>query len=200
VVCNCYLSDKKKIPMGATLTKIKTFLCFHITCFVIGTIVFVLSFRIPLFTHTVFFYRGIILLALVSMCMGFVLLYIKLRRIQAYDLRDILLCVVMFFCINLVVFTHLPVTADRSISIFLLGYMNAHKNENITREELHAAFIDTYVEKHNALEKRINEQLQSGTITQVGSGYQITGFGKWLMQVYTRVASLFGIQKNNISM
>ena len=55
-------------------------------------------------------------------------------------------------------FTHLPVTADRSISVFMLGYLADHKGESFTEEQIESIFIKRYVQDYGAFEKRLHEQ------------------------------------------
>lgn len=167
--------------------------------FITGTIVFVLLFQTSFLSRVVLFYRGIIFLVFVSIGVTVGLIGIKKKGICVFDYRDILLSVVMFFCIGLVFFTHIPVTADRSLSVFLLGYMNTKTGSVITKEELSSTLIDTYIKKNQALEKRLYEQTASGTIVHVRNGYTITRRGIFLMHIYDWITDIFHIGKKNLS-
>lgn len=167
--------------------------------FVIGTLVFILSFRTALFSGTVFFYRGISLLTAVSALLT--LLVIMVRRmgfIRMLTGRDIILMFVVLWTVNMLFFTHVPVTADRSISVFLLGYMNTHAT--VTSDDLKNSLINTYLAKNGAVDKRMTEQIASGTIIRDGKNYKITQRGRLLMLFYGWVADIFGIGKKNLSM
>jgi len=182
--------------MGKTIIRI---LLLHIGFFVIGTVVFLLSFYSPLFSHVVFFYRGIALLTLVSGCMAVLLLWFRLRAPGGiWTVRDIIISVLLVWSVNLIFFTHVPVTADRSLSVFLLGYMNT-RTQPVSKENIRQAFIDTYIMDNKAVEKRLMEQLSSGTMTTEGTGYRITPRGKWIIHIYAWVSDLFGIGKKNLS-
>jgi hypothetical protein len=163
----------------------------EVLIYLLGTFVCIVLFRIPNFFGLVFFYQGILILGMTSICIGLMLL--RMKR----SIHDSLLFVLAFFCFNLVIFTHLPVTADRSVSVFLLGYMSKH--QAVTPFQLREAVVDIYVDKNQALEKRLNEQIQTGTIVQRGDTYMLTPRGASLVSFYGMIAGLFGIDKTNLS-
>ena len=184
--------------MKMNIRKITSFLVFHVATYLAGFTCFVLLFHTSLFHGAVFFYRGILYLVLISAVMAAILSYLTYKGARI-DYRDTMLSVVGFFCITLVFFTHVPVTADRSISIFLLGYMDANNGRIITGNEMGRVFLDTYIASDSALQKRFTEQLQSGTIEQSENGYRITRRGTFLIQFYAFITDIFGIGKKNIS-
>ena len=184
--------------MKMNIRKITSFLVFHVATYLAGFTCFVLLFHTSLFHGAVFFYRGILYLVLISAVMAAILSYLTYKGARI-DYRDILLSVTVFFCITLVFFTHIPVTADRSMSIFLLGYMNKNKERVVTRDELLQAFTDSYIAENGALGKRFDEQLQTGTIRQSETGFRLTSRGIFLMRFYAFIADIFGIGKKNLS-
>ena len=99
---------------------------------------------------------------------------------------------------NLVFFTHLPVTAERSISVFLLGYLNEHSQTILTEQKITQAFTDKYLYEDKAVEKRLREQVVSGTVMVNGGGYKISERGRALMKVYALMADVFRIDKKLI--
>ncbi|OGG31329.1 hypothetical protein A3A63_00510 [Candidatus Gottesmanbacteria bacterium RIFCSPLOWO2_01_FULL_46_9] len=182
------------------MKKVLRFVVFHVACFIAGTALFILVFRAPVITHVVFFYRGVVLLGATTVFIVCVLAGWKhWSNTALYTIRDILVAGVVLFCINLVVFTHLPVTADRSMTVFFLGYMAKH-DRAFTSDQLRQAFVETYVNRNNALEKRFHEQEQSGTIEQIGDTFTITKRGMLLMRLYGWAATLFGVDKKNLSL
>jgi hypothetical protein len=83
------------------------------------------------------------------------------------------------------------VTLDRSVSVFLLGVMNARSDETFTAERLETVFDDVYVRKYGAMQRRIEEQVVTGNIVASGDGYKITPAGQRFIQVSTWIANLF---------
>jgi hypothetical protein len=176
-------------------------LIMHIFYFILGTALFVLFFYTRLFGNiNVLFYRGILLLVTTCVVITILLILFKRSRLgKLFTYRDIILSVTIIFSFNIVFFTHLPATAERSISVFLLGYMNKNPDKAITKEEFTRFFIDKYINEYGAMEKRFNEQIVSGNIVSKGKGYLITKQGRLIMRFYNLIADLFKIEKRIIS-
>lgn len=172
----------------------------HITFFILGTVLFVLAFRTGLFENiNVFFYRGIALLTVTcALMIIFLIFYTRSSWGNIFTYRDIAFSIVLIFCLNLVFFTHLPVTADRSISVFLLGLVNKYQDKGLTKQAIIKIFTEKYLYRYEAIDKRLNEQLVSRDIEQEDGVYKITNQGKLLIRLYSIVADLFGIDKKLI--
>ena len=145
-----------------------------------GVILFILLFWTPIARRMTFFWRGVLFLIIVSIGIGFLL-----RSVWP---------AVVWGSLMLVVFTHFPVTADRSLTVFLLGYMRT-KNRTYTEADLTGVLSEIYLKKHKAVHKRIAEQLETGTILAKGNGYRITPRGIRLMRVYSVITGLFHLPK-----
>lgn len=168
----------------------------YIVLFTIGTMGFVLSFHIPLFDFIdVFFYRGVALILFWDILLSLVMIFLSRHTFKhTIDGKDIILFFVLFSCIHSVLFTHLPVTADRSISVFMLGHMADNESVSFSEVDVEEVFIQKYVKEYGAFEKRFHEQVETGTIKKIPNGeYQITDSGKKLMKLYDMIADLFGI-------
>lgn len=176
-------------------------LAFHVVFFIIGTTFFIFLFHTPLFRNIeILFYRGIILLLISCTMMAILLLLFKKRvpgRIWTY--RDIILSLVLIFSLNLVFFTHLPVTADRSISVFMLGYLNNNSDRSLTGQEITDFFTNKYLYEYGAMNKRLNEQVESGNVVQIENGYKISKRGQLIMKIYSFIVRLFAIDNKIVS-
>ncbi|MFH1841143.1 MAG: hypothetical protein ABH807_03255 [Candidatus Shapirobacteria bacterium] len=160
-----------------------------------------MSFHTSLFARVeVFFYRGLILLGLSSLVVLLgLIVYKKKNKNGWFTVKDLILVLVVLISGNLVFFTHLPVTAERSISVFLLGYLNKNPQTALTDQEMIKVFIDKYVSADDAVGKRLREQMVSGNVIFDGSGYKISPRGRWLMKLYTLIADIFKIDNKLIS-
>ena len=161
-----------------------------------GSILITISFRLHFLSGIdVLFYRGIVLILLWGTVITAV--FLLLRRqffIDVFLVRDAFLLFVIFCSINTVFFTHVPVTADRSISVFMLGTMSDHGEKTFSEEEMEDYFIERYVKDFGAFEKRFHEQVETGTIEEAAPGeYRITESGKKLMKMYETVADWYRI-------
>ncbi len=68
----------------------------------------------------------------------------------------------------------LPVTIDRSISVFMLTQMAAQPDHAFTPSELRSLFVDAYVTRYRQIERRLEEQEVSRNVAQTASGFRIT--------------------------
>lgn len=164
--------------------------------FLIGTIAYIASFHTFLFKFvSVFFYRGIILIVFWGLIVSAGMFFIKKKWMpNTIIIRDIILLFMCFCCVNVVIFTHLPVTADRSITVYMLGYMSNNSDSEFTREDVEKIFNGQYVGEYGAFDKRFEEQVVSGTIKEVEAGkYKITGAGKGLIDIYKLTVKMYNL-------
>ncbi len=176
-------------------------LLFYFTFFIIGSTLFLFLFHTSLFANiSVFFYRGIVLLLVASFLSLLTLTYFKKNKYGKFiTFRDIILILTLIFCLNLVFFTLVPVTADRSISVFLLGYVNNHSQKSLSKDEITDAFIKKYLHENGAIQKRLSEQIISKNLLKEEERYRISDQGKLLIRFYDFISNLFGINKKNIA-
>jgi hypothetical protein len=171
-------------------------LLLYFVSFIIGTAIFVDLFHTVLFSGIdVLFYRGIALLVVACAVVGITLIIVWKRFPGYYTLKDIYIIILTLVSVNLLFFTHVPVTAERSMSVFLLGYMNKNPEKIISKEELTRVFLEQYVTADDNIQKRIHEQLVSGDISFQENGYRLTTRGKLLMKMYNVASQLFGIKQ-----
>ena len=174
----------------------------HIFLFILGTIGFVVSFHFGILKKIdVFFYRGLFLILIWGIIVSLLMWIIKSLTTftNVISAKDIILLFVLFCSIHTVLFTHLPVTAERSISVFMLGYMTDNKDKEFTEKEIEDIFKNIYVDKYEAFKKRFHEQEVTGTIKQIENGkYQITKNGISLMKMYEWISKIFNVNQELI--
>lgn len=164
-----------------------------------GTVAWIALFHTPLLAGSVLFYRGLVLLAVTTAVVATVLLVLRRRRYRGLlGIRDILLIVTLLLSVNVVFFTHLPVTADRSISVFILAYMN-RADGPLTSQEISDSVVHEYLVARGAIAKRLDEQVVTGTIVRDGDGYVISPEGRGLVGLYELIAGVFNIDTPNLS-
>jgi len=165
----------------------------HCAALVLAGIVFVGFFHVGVFDGvSVLFYKGIVIIVVTSALLATgMFLLVKKKILKLLSVRDVILSVVLFSSIAMVGFTHLPVTADRSISVFILGYMNSRQNQPITADEMEQVFIERYVKKYKAMQRRFDEQIVSGNISPVPGGFVLTSQGRNVVGLYDVLCDLF---------
>lgn len=167
----------------------------HFAALLLGLLIFVGLFQTSLLDQFhVFFYRGCLLIftgALINA--AFMAIWQRLLPQGVLILRDIALSAVVVMCVNLVLFTHLPVTADRSVTVFLLGHMADGKARS--PQEVRDFFVARYVDDYAAMQRRFDEQITSGNIRKEGEAYRITEQGQKLLHFYDWMTDVFHIDK-----
>lgn len=158
----------------------------YILLFIAGSLLYIFGMRSGILDGiSVFFYRGIAAIILAGIFIAGVMMTLKSTKMKkTITVRDILLLFCAFCCVHIVVFTHLPVTADRSVSVFMLGYMD-QKGSQCTKQELEDIFVEKYVKEYEAFDKRLYEQIYTGTIERLADdGYVITESGRKIVGIY----------------
>ena len=158
--------------------------------------VFIGLFHTKLFSSiTVFFYRGVIFLFIASAVAALVTFGIKsFFTALSLDMKDVFISFVLFFGFTLGWYTLVPVTVERSISVYMLSYMDQNPKA-VTEEDFEKIFFDNYITKYGAFRKRFNEQLLSGNIKKTEGGYVITNNGRRVVNLFRASASLFNTEK-----
>ena len=208
----------------ASVKSLPFLLLIYAALFLAGSVLFVFSFHTPLFAGIdVFFYRGLVLILFWGVVLAAAMLALRafLNRSGAASpagaakgrenaapsrwkglitVRDVLLLFTAFCCVQTVLFTHLPVTADRSISVFMLGHFADNPDRDFTETEIEDFFIQRYVKDYGAFSKRFHEQEETGTIARDknGDGWRITENGKRLMKLYEQIARWFALDEKLI--
>ena len=169
----------------------------HLSGFLAGTFLFMfLLWANFLKGIEIFFYRGIALIFVSSLIMLLIFLALKQKVFgRLFTYRDIILSLVLIFSFNLIFFTHVPVTVDRAVSVFLLGRLNESPH---TKQEITQELIDKYLIDYGGVDKRLREQQVSGNIVQIDDKYQITEQGRFIVKIFSVVTKIFRIDNKNI--
>ncbi len=169
---------------------------FYVGSCALGFGLLVSGFRVGLLDRLdILFYRGLALIGLCALVTFAILAWgaHRLRDIGLRDLgaRDAFAATVLSLSLNLSFLVVVPVTVDRSISIFMLGQMAARADEAFTPEAMSALFVARYVTQGRQIERRLHEQTVSGNVAPAGAGYRITPHGLAVVATARVMAWLF---------
>ncbi len=159
----------------------------------IGLALLVLVFRIGLLGGIdILFYRGLVLIVATTAA-TFAILVVLLRRLRRPGLgaRDAFSAAVLSLSLNLSFLVVVPVTVDRSISIFLLSAMEARPERALTPEAASTLFKQVYVDDYRQIDRRLREQAVSGNLAEAGGAYTITRRGALVVAIARATAWLF---------
>lgn len=180
-------SDGKASPK-----KILGLIGIYIAIYAVCTALFIALFHTPVLANMkVLMYRGIGLLIISGILAAVVMGVIK-KFWKFVTIRDIIMVFVIFCCVNMVLFTLIPVTVERSVSVFMLSYMDENSDKDFTQDDIGDIFTAKYVNDYGAFEKRFDEQIVTGTIKDNGDGtYSITDRGRLIVGMFRGVSKMF---------
>ena len=164
----------------------------YIAIYAVCTALFIALFHTPVLANMkVLMYRGIGLLIISGILAAVVMGVIK-KFWKFVTIRDIIMVFVIFCCVNMVLFTLIPVTVERSVSVFMLSYMDENSDNDFTQDDIGDIFTAKYVNDYGAFEKRFDEQIVTGTIKDNGDGtYSITDRGRLIVGMFRGVSKMF---------
>jgi hypothetical protein len=139
----------------------------------------------------ILFYRGVVLCAVAAVATAFLFA----RFVTA---REAVAAAVLVFGLDIAFVVVLPVTVDRSISVFILATMEAEPGRVFSTAEVEHAFTVVYVGDMQQIERRMHEQERSGNVRRVDGGYVLTPQGRAFVAFGRRVGDLFGADRRLI--
>ncbi len=178
----------KKTSAGDVIKLILIYAVIYIVC----SLMFVALFHTGLLKGmNVLMYRGIAFIILTGIVSAIVMGVVR-KFWKFVTIRDIIMMFVIFCCVNTVIFTLVPVTVERSVSVFMLSYMDENSDKTFTQDSVGEIFTSKYVNDYGAFEKRFNEQVVTGTIKQNEDGtYSITERGRFIVSIFRNLAEWF---------
>lgn len=164
----------------------------------IGFAIFVLLFWAKIGSSlTILFYRGVALAIAAALLTGLIALW-PARRTGERLLPISALAVSLSF--NICFLVLFPVTVDRSVTVYLLSRVERQQQSGVDAAELRQAFVDDYVVKMGAVERRLDEQQRSGNVTVAPDGkVRLTSQGERFMAFSRLVERLFGTDPRYVS-
>jgi hypothetical protein len=143
---------------------------------------------------TILFYRGVLLAIAAAVGTGLIALW-PARRTGDSSLPVAAAALSLSF--NICFLVLLPVTVDRSVSVYLLSTI---EQRQMTPAELQRTFIDGYVVQMGAIDRRIDEQRKSGNVAVSPDGkVRLTRQGERFMAFSRLVARMFGTDPRFVS-
>jgi hypothetical protein len=139
---------------------------------------------------TILFYRGVLLALAAAIVTGAAAFWLT-RGTDDTSLP--LAAAALSLSFNICFLVLLPVTVDRSVTVYLLSTIEAQKDAGIAPAKLERAFVDGYVVKMGAVDRRIDEQRRSGNVVVgVDNNIHLTPQGHRFMALSRVVARVFG--------
>ena len=163
--------------------------------FIIFCLAFVISFHLPtrklMLVYTYFGFTSLIILTILLIF----LLYLLIKKsILKFDIKDCIIIALLCFFVNVFFFGMVPVTIERSISVFMINEM--HKNGMSSKDEITENFVNKYVYEYDAFGKRLEEQTEINTIDEMNGQYDLSNKGKFMLNCFKVIDKIYGINSN----
>ena len=169
-----------------------------ILIFLIFTLTFILMFHLPTRNIiSIYTYYGLVILLIITVIFSIIIFILYKKGIINFDFKDFIIIILVCFSFNLFVFCMLPVTLERSISVFMLNEMT--DEDKYSKEEVEKLFIDKYVYEYDAFGKRFDEQLYTGSIEKIGENYQISEKGKFMIECFRIIKKIYNVEGKVLS-
>ena len=163
----------------------------YLAIYCVCSVVFVGLFHTPILKGLeVLMYRGIVFIVIGGLLAAIAMFFCKRKWQNLFDIKDVILIFLGFCSVNMVLFTLIPVTVERSVSVFTLSYMEENPKA-YTTEEMEEIFQKKYVQEFEAFDKRFKEQLVSGNVEETADGYVINERGKATVKFFRTIGALF---------
>ncbi|NCO88290.1 hypothetical protein AUK04_05015 [Candidatus Roizmanbacteria bacterium CG2_30_33_16] len=153
----------------------------YLGIFLLFTSIYLCLFHTPLLiSQRVMFYRGLGLLFIATFLT--LILLLTFRNKSKLNFETLVTSIVMSFSINIVFFVVFPVTFERSVTMYVLNKLNTSKQtqncQGLSKSDLEKDFIENYVIKNQAMQKRINEQKIINMINEENNCISISSRGR----------------------
>lgn len=160
--------------------------------FIVCFFIFVGLFHTPLLAGmNVLMYRGLVFVVLAGLVAAGAMAVIR-KFWDKIVIRDIIMMFTIFCCVTTVFFTLIPVTVERSVSVFTLSYMDENDDRSFSKDEIAEVFTQKYVIDYGAFDKRFDEQLATGTVKENADGtFEITPKGKKIVKMFRLMSAMF---------
>lgn len=168
------------------------YILFYVLSFILLTIIFLGSVNLDLFNFISVFYYRMIFILLLSTIIGLTIMLVCKKYLKV-TLKDQLLSLVLFFTFHFTFISVVVVSLDRSVSVLMLSEMADFKDQVFTKEELDQFYLDVYYKKYDPINRRLLEQISSGNIEKVDSGYRITANGIRTVEIFRFISKLYPV-------
>ena len=138
----------------------------------------------------ILFYRGLVLIAIGAL-FCFVVLLLASRKWPVWKPRDAVSACAFACGAAVCLLIVLPVTIDRSVSVFILTRMAALPDRAFTPAEMRATFTEVYLGRYQQIERRLEEQEISGNVARDAAGFRITPQGLAFVRLARFLSQIF---------
>ncbi len=138
----------------------------------------------------IFFYESLSLLFILSIFFFFLLIVKK----NSYLKMEYIYILVTSFLLSYAILITFPTLSKRSISLFMLMKIDSVDTNGISKNELEDSVIEEFFIKNKEVNRRINEQLDSGNIILKNSKFFILSKGKRINNINNLLIKIYNLE------
>ena len=156
---------------------------------------FIVSFHLPTRKLiAVYTYYGFYALIILCVCLTVLLWILVKKHILKFDYKDCIIVILLCFFCNAFFFGMVPVTMERSISVFMISEMD--KAGQMSKDEIEANFINKYVKEYDAFHKRLEEQIYINNINENEDEYTLSKSGRFMLKCFQLINKMYHVESN----
>jgi len=185
------------------MKKIEKLILVYFLSFIGYTICYCFLFHTFLFSwEKVLFFRGLYLLFINTGCFLSMLFFFYKKKYLHFE--TIVSILIMCISLNLCFFVVVPVTVDRSLSVFILHTLEKENAQNkncngLKKSEIQNKLVSTYILSKSALAKRLTEQnIINNVQLNNNDCISLTKKGRMTMDLFRFFGYLYGVSVDKL--
>ncbi|MGL5839987.1 MAG: hypothetical protein ACRCY3_15955 [Sphingorhabdus sp.] len=180
------------------LIRLSKIIFFYLLSTILGFAIYIFIIKSPILSEmSILFYRGVFI-AILSIIILSSIISIFSRKFVFIDLSIGIGAIALSFSFNICFLVLMPVTIDRSVTMFLLSRMEAAERP-LTEQQLQQIFEDEYLGNMRQINRRIKEQSITGNVRITKDGVVLTEGGKLLLKGSRKIGRWFETDKRFVN-
>ncbi len=171
---------------------------YFIVLFLFGTSAYILFFNLlNLGNNNQLLVGEVVLLLFISLT--FVFLFYKIAK-KYLDIKlvkqDLIIFFLILFFFNYNIYGLIPFNASRSNTVIIMEYLNSQSGESVKKNDILIYVSEKYFYEYDAVQKRLNEQVNAGNVIKTDNGYKISSRGTFILNLFGFITNIYGMDNN----
>ena len=171
---------------------------FFVTFLILGTFVYILSFRfLELGLNKNLLIGEITLLFVISIVFVYLIKIVNAKYLKKiFNYQDLIIYFLILFFFNYNFYGFIPFNVSRSNTVIIMNYLNSQNSVPVTKDSILEHTNNVYFYEYDAIQKRLEEQIELGNVIKSDKGYIITKRGELILNIFSRVTDLYNMDQN----
>jgi len=171
---------------------------FFVTFLILGTFVYIFSFRyLELGLNKNLLIGEITLLFVISIIFVYLIKIVNTKYLKKlFNYQDLIIYFLILFFFNYNFYGFIPFNASRSNTVIMMDYLNNQNAVPVSKNSILEHVNSVYFYEYDAIQKRLEEQIAIGNVIKSDKGYIITKRGELILNIFSRVTDLYNMDQN----